>query len=324
MTNERQQTRRTSSGRHIPSYLPPGSFEGMSSPSKPSDERNEHISLPLAPLDSIYDDNYELPDDPLKDIRGYIQRRGFNTIFDVLEAELREVDVQRVRHVSRQQRELRKWLQSDGPGAILSLYIQTGVVCLCQRMYYAIVHSNIVSGSFDHVGREEPSEAFTRLQVGYRLFVRHNGLDVRCFNAVVICSTSYSFYSRFPIRYCCTVRLQLSQGNSRPSRPIGESSKFNFRNSFRRKHSPKPWLRRLKIASSHSFGFSYGARTQPHGEYCGRYSLLRKISPGQPISGTNWIFSVRKQNTQTRYRTITSTWSLRYIRVYHSSHESYG
>src|SRR5579859_5649421 len=124
MTNERQQTRRTSSGRHIPSYLPPGSFEGMSSPSKPSDERNEHISLPLAPLDSIYDDNYELPDDPLKDIRGYIQRRGFNTIFDVLEAELREVDVQRVRHVSRQQCELRKWLQSDGPGAILSLYIQ--------------------------------------------------------------------------------------------------------------------------------------------------------------------------------------------------------
>jgi hypothetical protein len=75
-------------------------------------------------LNSISDDNYELPNDPLKDIRDYIRLRGFNTIFDVLDAELQELKVQQVRQVSRQQRELRKWLQGDGPSVILSLYIQ--------------------------------------------------------------------------------------------------------------------------------------------------------------------------------------------------------
>src|SRR5277367_3499954 len=117
MADERQ--RRTSRGRPIPSYLPP-SFEGLSSTSRPSD--HERISSPG--LNLVSDDNYELPNDPLKDIRDYIRGYGFNTIFDVLDAELQELKVQQVHQVSRQQRELRKWLQGDGPSAILSLYVQ--------------------------------------------------------------------------------------------------------------------------------------------------------------------------------------------------------
>ena len=135
MDSERQRT--TSRGRPIPSYLPASPLDGLRSPSKPSDERHEPISSPIhtEPL-SMLDDNYEPPDDDryntqstsesevLKDIRKYIQDRGFNTIFDVLDAELRELKVQQVHYVSRQERELRKWLHDDGPSAILSLYVQ--------------------------------------------------------------------------------------------------------------------------------------------------------------------------------------------------------
>jgi len=84
----------------------------------------------------MFDDNYEPPDDDrrntqstpesevLRDIRKYIQDRGFDTIFDVLDAEPRELKVKQVHYVSRQERELRKWLHGHGPSAIISLYVQ--------------------------------------------------------------------------------------------------------------------------------------------------------------------------------------------------------
>lgn len=137
MDNEHQ--RRTSrGGRPIPSYVLPNPFE-TSSPSKPLDSESaqyEPISSPIpsgAPFYLTLDDDYEPPDDNryetlsipesevLKEIRAYIQLRGFNTIFDVLDAELRELKVRQT--YLHQQRMLRKWLQGDGPGAILSLYV---------------------------------------------------------------------------------------------------------------------------------------------------------------------------------------------------------
>ena len=72
------------------------------------------------------DNRYEtllIPEsEDLKEIRAYIQLCGFNTIFDVLDAELRELKVRKT--YIQQQRKLRKWLQGTGPGAILSLYLQ--------------------------------------------------------------------------------------------------------------------------------------------------------------------------------------------------------
>jgi len=137
MDNEHQ--RRTSrGGRPIPSYVLPIPFEA-SSPSKPPDSesgRYQPISSPMhsgAPFHLTSDDNYEPPvenryetlsipeSEALKEIRAYIQLRGFDTIFDVFDAELRELEVRRT--YLHQQRKLRKWLQGDGPAAILSLYV---------------------------------------------------------------------------------------------------------------------------------------------------------------------------------------------------------
>ena len=109
MDNEHQ--RRTSRGGHpIPSYVLPNLLEA-SSPSKPPDSesgRYELISSPMhsgAPFHLTSDNNYEPPVDnryetlsipeseDLKEIRAYIQLRGFNTIFDVLDAKLQKLKV---------------------------------------------------------------------------------------------------------------------------------------------------------------------------------------------------------------------------------------
>jgi hypothetical protein len=73
----------------------------------------------------MQDDDYEdKRQTKLDDIRGYIQHCGFDTIFDVLNAELQEFKVHQLQHVSRRERELQKWLHGDGPSAILSLYVE--------------------------------------------------------------------------------------------------------------------------------------------------------------------------------------------------------
>jgi hypothetical protein len=103
MINERK--KRTSRDCLISSYLSLSS-EDLSSPFRPFD--HEHISSFGASLDSMSDSNYEILNDLLKNIRSYIQNCEFNTIFDVLNAEIQILTVQKFDHVSRQQRELRK------------------------------------------------------------------------------------------------------------------------------------------------------------------------------------------------------------------------
>ena len=135
MENESQ--RRTSRGRSIPSYAFPNPLEVSESPSKYPNERYESMSSPIrtgSPFHLMSEDDYApradnhyetqiIPEsEDLKDIREYIQSRDFNTIFDVLDAELQDLKVQNKSYVSRQERELRKWLQSDSPSALLSLY----------------------------------------------------------------------------------------------------------------------------------------------------------------------------------------------------------
>src|SRR5271169_575529 len=131
--------RRTSRGRPIPSYVLPNPLDASSPPKPLGSEPGQHepITSPMpsaAPFDLMPDDNYKpiadiqyetrsIPEsETLKEIRTFIQLRGFNTIFDVLDAELRELTVRQ--QYLQQQRKLRKWLQGDGPVAILSYYVE--------------------------------------------------------------------------------------------------------------------------------------------------------------------------------------------------------
>src|SRR5271155_99323 len=118
--------RTTSSGRPIPSYIqqhhPDPEFEDIAE-SGDGDVRNQ-IGDSSA---SVPDVNYRTPSETLKKIRTYIRNCGFDTIFDLVEAEIGEIQAfQSTAGPTRQEKELRKWLQGDGPGAILSLYVKHG------------------------------------------------------------------------------------------------------------------------------------------------------------------------------------------------------
>jgi hypothetical protein len=115
--------RTTSSGHPIPSYIqqhhPDPEFEDIAE----SGDGNQIGDSST----SVTDVNYKTPSDALKKIRTYIRSCGFDTIFDVVEAEIGEMQAfQTTAGPTRQDRGLRKWLQGDGPGSILSLYVKHG------------------------------------------------------------------------------------------------------------------------------------------------------------------------------------------------------
>jgi hypothetical protein len=140
--------RTTSSGRPIPSYIqqhhPDPEFEDIAE-SGGGDVRNQ-ISGDSST--SVPDVNYKTPSDALKKIRTYIRDCGFDTIFDLVEAEIGEIQaIQSTAGPTRQERELRRWLQGDGPGAILSLYVKHGKLQLTPSVKECItvLFSRIVS-----------------------------------------------------------------------------------------------------------------------------------------------------------------------------------
>ena len=118
--------RTTSHGRPIPSYLQPNPLQ---------DPRLETaVEFGDSPINvgsslsmSVTDANFRTPSEKLKKIHMYIRECGFDTVFDLVDTEIEEIQAfQTASAPIRRERELRKWLQSDGPGAVLSLYVKHG------------------------------------------------------------------------------------------------------------------------------------------------------------------------------------------------------